>query len=78
MEFEGQTYTFSTAAGSTNSTTNYPITDKSSAKESDWFIEDGFLIYKVDLMWEDRMYCRPIPTTALTLNPQLEQNYGWN
>ena len=80
MEFEGKTYTFdpSTDALNTNSTTNYPIRPRSSAKESDWFIEDGYLVYKIDLQWTDNMYCRPIPTTALTLNPKIGQNNGWN
>lgn len=80
MEFEGETYTFNTSsdATNTNATTNYPIRPKSTAKDSDWFIEDGYLIYKCELQWTDNMYCRPIPTTALTLNPKLGQNYGWN
>lgn len=80
MEFEGKNYTFDTSSDAlnTNSTTNYPIRPRSSAKESDWFIEDGYLVYKIDLQWTDNMYCRPIPTTALTLNPKIGQNYGWN
>lgn len=80
LEFEGQTYTFdrSTSASNTNGTTNYPISTKAGAKDTDWYIEDGYLIYKYELQWEDKMYCRPIPTTALTLNPKLGQNYGWN
>lgn len=80
MEFEGQTYTFdrSVSPENTNATTNYPISSKDTAKDSDWYIEDGYLIYKYDLQWDDKMYCRPIPTTALTLNPKLGQNKGWN
>lgn len=80
MEFEGKNYTFNTSSDAlnTNSTTNYPIRPRSSAKESDWFIEDGYLVYKIDLQWTDNMYCRPIPTTALTLNPKIGQNNGWN
>lgn len=80
MEFEGETYTFNRSmdANNTNATTNYPIRSRATAKDSDWFIEDGYLIYKIDLQWFDYMYCRPIPTTALTLNPKLGQNYGWN
>ena len=80
MEFEGETYTFNTSTDplNTNSTTNYPIRPRSAAKESDWFIEDGYLVYKIDLQWTDNMYCRPIPTTALTLNPKIGQNNGWN
>lgn len=80
MDFEGQTYTFNREVSeeNTNSTTNYPISNKSTAKDTDWYIEDGYLVYRYDLQWEDKMYCRPIPTTALTLNPKIGQNYGWN
>lgn len=78
MDFEEQTYTFNSAKVSTNSTTNYPISDKDSAKDTDWYIEDGFLVYKYELKWEDKMYVNPIPTTAITLNSKIGQNYGWN
>lgn len=80
MDFEGQTYTFSRddSEDNVNATTNYPIKTKETAKDTDWYIEDGYLIYKYDLQWDDRMYCRPIPTTALTLNPKIGQNNGWN
>lgn len=80
MEFEGQTYTFSREVSeeNTNSTTNYPISNKATAKDTDWYIEDGYLVYKYNLQWDDKMYCRPIPTTALTLNPKIGQNNGWN
>ena len=76
MDFEGQTYTFSRddSEDNVNATTNYPIKTKETAKDTDWYIEDGYLIYKYDLQWDDRMYCRPIPTTALTLNPKIGQN----
>jgi hypothetical protein len=37
----------------------------------------GYLIYNYKLEWDDKMYTDPIPITALTLNPKLEQNYGW-
>ena len=80
MDFEGQTYTFSRddSEDNVNATTNYPIKTKETAKDTDWYIEDGYLIYKYNLRWDDRMYCRPIPTTALTLNPKIGQNNGWN
>ena len=80
MDFEGQTYTFSRddSEDNVNATTNYPIKTKETAKDTDWYIEDGYLIYKYGLQWDDRMYCRPIPTTALTLNPKIGQNNGWN
>lgn len=46
--------------------------------DTDWYLEDGYLVYKYELQWDDKMYCRPIPNAALTLNPKLGQNYGWN
>lgn len=77
--FENQDYTFESAAsGALNTTTNYPISTKDGAKDTDWYIDDGFLVYKYDLQWEDKMYCRPIPVTATNLNSKLGQNYGWN
>lgn len=80
MEFEGKTYTFNTevSAENKNESSNYPISAKATAKDTDWYIEDGYLIYKYDLQWDDKMYCRPIPTAALTLNPKIGQNNGWN
>lgn len=77
--FENQDYTFEPKADDVlNTTTCYPISTKADAKDSDWYIEDGYLIYKYDLRWEDKMYCRPIPVTATNLNSDLGQNYGWN
>ena len=40
--------------------------------------DHGYLIYNYKLEWQDRMYVRPIPDTAFTLNPELGQNYGWD
>jgi hypothetical protein len=37
----------------------------------------GYIIYHYSLSWEDKMYLRPIPTTALNVNPELGQNEGW-
>lgn len=77
--FENQDYTFEPKADDVlNTTTCYPISTKANAKDSDWYIEDGYLIYKYELNWEDKMYCRPIPVTATNLNADLGQNYGWN
>ena len=27
--------------------------------------------------WEDKMYTKPIPVTALNVNPDILQNDGW-
>jgi hypothetical protein len=37
----------------------------------------GYIIYHYDLVWEDKMYTKPIPTSALNVNPELGQNDGW-
>jgi hypothetical protein len=37
----------------------------------------GYLIYHYQLGWDDKMYTKPIPTTALNVNPNLGQNEGW-
>lgn len=39
---------------------------------------DSRLLYKVERKWEDKMYIRPIPRTANSINPALGQNYGWS
>ncbi|MGM9742263.1 MAG: RagB/SusD family nutrient uptake outer membrane protein [Candidatus Cryptobacteroides sp.] len=79
FSFENQDYTFEKAeSGALNGTTCYPISAKENAKDTDWFIDDGYLVYKYDLQWENKMYCRPIPVSAQTLNPKIGQNYGWN
>lgn len=31
----------------------------------------------VDRVWDDKMYLYPIPSTAITVNPNLTQNEGW-
>lgn len=37
----------------------------------------GYLVYYYSLEWDDKMYLKPIPTTALNVNPALGQNEGW-
>lgn len=37
----------------------------------------GRLVYDVKRNWEDKMYLRPIPHTANSINPALGQNNGW-
>ena len=62
-----------------DSETTYKIS--TSGANSTWSLKPAgngyYLVYHYDLKWEDRMYCRPIPTTATNLNPNLGQNYGW-
>ena len=76
--FEKTKYTFD---GKSNTSYNYPIKDAASAVNGDWYFSEGnhgYVVYKYNLHWEDKMYCRPIPQSALTLNPELGQNTGWN
>lgn len=77
FDFNGTHYTMNETIKNA-SETGYPI---SGTNNSCWSLEkagDGyFLVYNYQLKWEDRMYCRPIPTTAKVLNEKLGENYGW-
>ncbi len=76
FKFAGKTYTLSTNG---NSATNYEI--KANPNNTEWSVEKAgagyYLLYNYKLKWEQRMYVRPIPQSATTLNPNLGQNYGW-
>ena len=73
--FNGETYTFNIGDDGTRvigmSTSE---TDLNKTLTSGTY---GFLIYNYELEWDDKMYVQPIPTSALTLNPNLYQNPGW-
>ncbi len=81
LNFEGEHYTFESAkSGAVNSTTCYPIKAQADAVNTDWFFSEGdhgYLVYKYELKWEPRKYCRPIPLQAYTINPALGQNKDW-
>ena len=87
LKFEGDTYKFESAkSGAVNSTTCYPIKPEADAVNTDWFFSEGdhgYLVYKYELSWildpnyPEMKYCRPIPQTALNINPNLGQNIGW-
>ena len=32
----------------------------------------------VGYRWDDKLYLKPLPTEQLSLNPNLEQNPGWD
>lgn len=71
----GMPYTVGSSAGSP---TNYKIAN--TGADNTWSLSDktsGFLIYHYALQWDDKMYLRPIPATALAENKKLGQNYGW-
>ena len=75
--FSGVKYTFNETVKKATEDA-YPI---SGTNNSCWSLEKAgngyFLVYNYKLKWEDRMYCRPIPTSAKVLNPNLGENYGW-
>ena len=75
--FSGVKYTFNETVKKATENA-YPI---SGTNNSCWSLEKAgngyFLVYNYKLKWEDRMYCRPIPTSAKVLNPNLGENYGW-
>ena len=82
FEFNGTQYggkTDKDAIWSKTSATSYKI--GTSTADGNFTLSDGdhgYLIYNYQLEWQDRMYVRPIPNTAFTLNPELGQNYGWD
>lgn len=39
---------------------------------------NGTLVLYTDRNWDDKLYLYPLPSDQLQLNPQLEQNPGWN
>lgn len=77
FDFAGQKYTINEKVGKA-SETGYPITGENN---SCWSLEKAgngyYLMYNYKLKWEDRMYCRPLPTEAKAKNPNLGENYGW-
>lgn len=42
--------------------------------------DKGYLMYGADfnLKWEDFMYVRPVPNSAIQINPNLKQREGWS
>ena len=84
LTFSGSTYTFISPekdkTKGINDTYNYPVKSEENCVNTDWYLSEGdhgYLIYKYALNWEDKMYCRPIPLTALQINPELKQQHYW-
>ncbi len=76
MEYNGGKYTFTNTkpeAGFGYNVSGSTANQNHSFSEGD----HGFLIYNYKLEWNDKMYVRPIPQTALNVNKNLVQNYGW-
>lgn len=76
FKINGYTYSVSTSS----STSQYVYKISNTGSNSTWSLSNktyGYLIYNYKLEWDEKMYTDPIPTTALTINPKLGQNYGW-
>ncbi len=73
--FNGKKFTVSTTA--LTSETNFRITQKAPQNFTLSEGTHGYLLYYYDVTWEDRMYLKPIPLTAININPNLGQNEGW-
>ena len=76
FDFNGLPY--QVTFGGNNTANSYPIT--STRANVTWSLSEGthgYLIYNYALQWDDKMNVRPIPLTAITLNPALGQNKGW-
>ena len=76
FEFNGRRYFLHrTASHSENS---YPIAN--TGADASFSLTNGtygYLVYNYQLEWDDCMYLDPIPESALKVNPNLGQNYGW-
>lgn len=74
--FNGKRFTVSKT--SPRSESNYLIKD---TPESRVFTlsegDHGYLMYNYEVWWDDKMYLKPIPTSAQNVNPKLGQNNGW-
>ena len=69
---------YQVTSGGNNTSRSYPIT--TTKANVTWSLSEGthgYLIYNYALEWDDKMNVRPIPLTAITLNPALGQNKGW-
>ena len=77
FEFNGRKYFLHrTAPHAENS---YPIAN--TGADASFSLTEGthgYLVYNYQLEWDDCMYLDPIPESALKINPNLGQNYGWD
>lgn len=77
FEFNGRKYFLHrTAPHAENS---YPIAN--TGADASFSLTEGthgYLVYNYQLEWDDCMYLDPIPESALKVNPNLGQNYGWD
>lgn len=75
FKWAGKTYTVGTA---TTNECNYKISKTGAA--ATWSLSNGnygYIIYNYPLEWDDKMYTYPIPLSAISVNPALGQNEGW-
>lgn len=81
FEFNGTKYGDVTSSGGWKKTSATAYKIGTSTANNNFTLSEansGYLIYNYKLEWNDHMYVHPIPTSALTLNPELGQNYGWD
>lgn len=74
ISWAGKKYTVSSRS---QNATNYKI---SGSSNGNWSLSNGtygYLIYHYKIVWDDMMYTKPIPATAINVNPNLGQNDGW-
>ena len=77
FDFNGKRYTLTRTSAHTD--VSYPISN--TGADSSFSLSEGtygYLIYNYRLEWDDCMYLDPIPESALNVNPNLGQNYGWD
>lgn len=75
FEFNGGRYTVSDKDASES---NYQIS--ASTGDNNMTLSEGtkgYLIAHIKMVWDEKRYLHPIPTTALNKNEKLGQNYGW-
>ena len=75
FEFNGEKFTFTSSGTNDN---NYMVGTNTS--DNNWTIsggDHGYLIYHQALIWDEKRYIRPIPTSALNRYTYRGQNYGW-
>ena len=76
FEFNDEIYTVSTKSTSSN---NYQLSTNTS--DNNMTITDatngGYLIAHIKMLWNEKMYLRPIPSNAIIRNENLGQNFGW-
>lgn len=76
MEFNGGVYTFTKATPKAGF--GYNVSGSTADQNHSFSNGDhGFLTYNYKLEWNERHYVRPIPQSAINVNPNIKQNVLW-